>query len=90
MPNTPVPAVNSSPVNTPSPAIPSVDLKAPLKIDSVDHTQEEPHVNYGEKLFFFGMIFCGVIIACVVLVTFLWTQNNSQTQKVVTVEQTAK
>ncbi|HSA83341.1 MAG TPA: hypothetical protein VLF20_00460 [Patescibacteria group bacterium] len=68
--------------------IPVVDLKAPLKIDS--SPQEEPTVNYGEKLFFFGMIFCGVVLAAVVIIAILWTQSSNQTQKVITVEQTAQ
>jgi hypothetical protein len=70
-------------------AIPTVDLKAPLKIETASASpSDESQVNYGQKLFLFGVIFCGVIVLSVAVIAFLWTQNNNQTQKVITVEQT--
>jgi len=71
--------------NTAQP-IPTVDLKAPLKIEE-QHADLEPKVNYGEKLFFAGIIFCVIILLCVGLVSFFWLQNANQTQKVATIQQ---
>ncbi len=69
--------------------IPTVDLKAPLKIETASvPPPEEPQVNYGKKLFLFGVIFCGVLVLSVIVIAFLWTQSSNQTQKVITIEQT--
>jgi hypothetical protein len=73
----------------PAAPIPTVDLKAPLKIETnTTPDSEEPKTNYGEKLLFFGIIFCGVIVLSVVVIAFFWTQQGNQSQKVITVEQT--
>jgi hypothetical protein len=75
----------------PNSPIPTVDLKAPLKIETASTpAPDEPEVNYGKKLFLFGVIFCGVIVLSVAVIAFLWTQQGNQTQKVITVEQIKK
>jgi hypothetical protein len=84
--------VQPGPTSPPPPApIPTVDIKAPLKIETASvPTPEEPQINYGKKLFLFGVIFCGVIVFSVAVIAFLWMQNSNQTQKVITVEQVKK
>lgn len=69
-----------------STAIPTVDLKAPLKIEE-EHTDDAPKVDYGDKLFVGGIIFCILIVITVSGLAFFWTQMSNQTQEVVTIEQ---
>jgi len=67
-------------------AIPSVDLKAHLKIEE-EQSDDLPKINYGEKLFFAGLIFCVSIIVCVIFISYFWIQNSNQAQKVITIQQ---
>ena len=84
------PGQHESEISSHTAPIPTVDLKAPLKIeeDSSTASPNEPQVNYGEKLFLFGIIFCGILVGCVAIIAYLWTQNSNQSQRVITVEQT--
>lgn len=67
-----------------SPPVPTVDLKAPLKIETAK--EEISQVDYGQKLFLFGVMFCVVIAISVIVLTYFWTQNTNQPQQVATVE----
>lgn len=83
------PVSGSSPVTTSNGSnlsVPSIDLKAPLKIETAEQ-EEAPPVDYGKKLFLFGVIFGGIIVICATVIAFLWIQNTTQVQKPITVEQ---
>ena len=71
------------------PTVPKVDLKAPLKIES-EKEQETVKIDYGERLFVLGILFCVVIVIAAAVVVYFWTQNKNQIHKPITVEQINK
>lgn len=81
---------NSTPNPPPSNApVPSVSLKAALKIEE-ENNDDLPKIDYGKKLFLSGLIFSAIIIVCVAIISFFWTQNSAQTPKAITIDQSNK
>ncbi len=57
------------------PPIPSVDVKAPLKIESAAPVANETHDRYGKKLYILGVIFCVLLVMIIGGIVYLFTQN---------------
>lgn len=82
------------PVSTPPEAssttttsIPTVDLKAPLKIDQTHQVAEQPKDNYGIKLYLLGFLFCLILVGIVAFVWYFLIQTTNQNPQIITVQQ---
>jgi|GEM_PF-5681999 len=75
-PSTPAPAGITPPPRAQASAVPQVDLKAPLKIETASSTENEPHDKYGKKTYLLGVVFCVVLITIIGCVVYFWTLTN--------------